>query len=140
MENKIKVIEVKPNTPPKVIEFEDTLENLQNEVEGIIDMIYIDAEVAIVLNDEGKIYNLPPNRPLKNERGEVVDVIVGNFLIVGARADSDSFSSLTDEEIKKYMEEFAEPINVENEDLYKPLTEPYIDIIPTEWVEWANEK
>lgn len=140
MQNKIKVIEVKPNTPPKVIEFEDTLENLQNEVEGIIDMIYIDDEVAIVLNDEGKIYNLPPNRPLKNERGEVVDVIVGNFLIVGARADSDSFSSLTDEEIKKYMEEFAEPINVENEDLYKPLTEPYIDIIPTEWVEWANEK
>lgn len=140
MQNKIKVIEVKPNTPPKVIEFEDTLENLQNEVEGIIDMIYIDDEVAIVLNDEGKIYNLPPNRPLKNERGEVVDVIVGNFLIVGARADSDSFSSLTDEEIKKYMEEFAEPIEAENEDLYKPLTEPYIDIIPTEWAEWANEK
>ena len=140
MQNKIKVIEVKPNTPPKVIEFEDTLENLQNEVEGIIDMIYIDDEVAIVLNDEGKIYNLPPNRPLKNERGEVVDVIVGNFLIVGARADSDSFSSLTDEEIKKYMEEFAEPIEAENEDLYKPLTEPYIDIIPTEWIERANEK
>lgn len=127
----MKCIKVNAGERPQVVEIDDTLENLQNAVEGIIDEIYIDDEVAIILNDEGKILNLPINRALKNERGEVVDVICGNFLIVGAPADSDSFASLSDEQIEKYMAEYAEPL--EEVDAYEPLSQPFMRIVPFEW-------
>lgn len=61
-DNKIKVLLVKPNKYPKVIEIEDTLEAMQNIVGGRITPFYLDDNAIIICNVEGKINGLPLNR------------------------------------------------------------------------------
>ena len=60
-------------------------------------------------NDEGKILGMPLNRALYDLRDEIYDIIAGDFFICRAPADSDTFTSLTDEQIDNYMERFRYP-------------------------------
>lgn len=43
-------------------EFVDILENLQGYVGGYIDVVRLNDEIDLVINDEGKIHDLPTNR------------------------------------------------------------------------------
>ena len=43
-------------------EFVDTLEYLQGYVGGYIDVVRLNDEIDLVINDEGKIHDLPTNR------------------------------------------------------------------------------
>ena len=104
----MKVIKVKPAIEPEVKEIECELETLQAEVEGYIQCIYpFDEPVGIICNDEGKLIGLPLNRSLRDEDGEIIDIIAGNFLVVGL--SEDNFCSLTDKQISKYMQLFRMP-------------------------------
>ena len=49
--------------------------------------------VGLVCNDEGKLIGLELNRGLRDEHGEIYDVMAGTFLVVGL--SEDSFTSLT---------------------------------------------
>lgn len=85
-----------------------TLKSLQKEVGGLIDATYpFEDRVAIVLNDQGKLNGLMPNRGLYNNDGNLYDIIVGTFLVVGLTEES--FCSLDEEMAAKYMEKYKTP-------------------------------
>ena len=60
-----------------------------------------------MLNDEGKLNGLMPNRGLYNNEGNLYDIIAGTFLIVGLAEES--FCSLSEEMAAKYMEKYKVP-------------------------------
>ena len=107
----MKVLIVEPLTVPYVKEIDGSLESMQKIVGGLIQAIYPfdDPEVALVCNDEGKISGLPFNRALRDDAGEIYDVIAGTFFLCQAPADSESFESLNDEQIKQYKEKYRYP-------------------------------
>ncbi|MCI9354337.1 MAG: DUF3846 domain-containing protein [Firmicutes bacterium] len=101
-ENEIRVLKVEPHEHPKECILENTLEALQEAVDGYIDIIGLEDDICILLNDEGKLIGLEGNRSLGD------DILVGNFYICGSDAEG-NLTSLTDEEIKFYTEMFYEP-------------------------------
>ena len=50
---------------------------------------------------------LPLNRALRDDTGEIYDIITGNFLITGL--DEENFSDLSPELMEKYKEQFLSP-------------------------------
>lgn len=104
----MKVLRVEQYKPPFVKEIDPGLESLQSEVDGWIEAIYpFEDDVALICNEEGKINGLELNRALRDENGEVYDVIAGPFLIVGC--GEEDFDSLSDDMIEKYRDIFAQP-------------------------------
>jgi len=63
--------------------------------------------VALVCNDEGKLIGLDLNRGLRDENGEIYDIVAGTFLVVGL--GEEDFASLSPELIQKYTEQFKTP-------------------------------
>ena len=59
------------------------------------------------LNDEGKLIGLDLNRGLRDENGEIYDIVAGTFLVVGL--GEEDFASLSPELIQKYTEQFKTP-------------------------------
>ena len=78
-------------------EFVDTLEYLQEYVGGYIDVVRLNDEIDLVINDEGKIHDLPTNRACIGDNGGVYDFICGNILCVRHR--DDEFDSILESEI-----------------------------------------
>lgn len=104
----MKVLRVEPYKPPYETEIDSGLKSLQSEVGGWIQAVYpFEDPVAIICNEEGKINGMELNRALRDENGEVYDVIAGPFLIVGL--GEENFTSLSDGLIDKYKEVFAQP-------------------------------
>ena len=62
---------------------------------------------ALVCNDEGKLIGLDLNRGLRDENGEIYDIVAGTFLVVGL--GEENFASLSPELIQKYTEQFKTP-------------------------------
>ncbi|GHU78177.1 hypothetical protein AGMMS49992_28160 [Clostridia bacterium] len=50
---------------------------------------------------------MPPNRALYDEKGEVYDIIVGNFIIAGL-SDED-FTDIQEENIEKFLNMYMYP-------------------------------
>lgn len=111
MENEKKtmtVLVVAPGEVPQAKEIATGLESLQSEVGGYIEAVYpFEEPVAIVCNEEGKLTGLPLNRALRDETGEVYDILAGTFLIVGL--GEDNFTGLSEEQIKQFSEKFKYP-------------------------------
>ena len=107
----MRILVVEPGKKPEVREINGSLESLQKIVGGTIQAIYPwEDSVALVCNDEGKLLGLPLNRALIDEvSGQIWDVVAGTFFLCGLPAGSDSFGSLTDEQIQKYQTLFACP-------------------------------
>ena len=104
----ITAILVNPGEEPVVKEVLDDLEALQKEVGGHIEATYpFEDPVGIIMNEEGKIMDLPLNRALYTEDGEIYDIIAGGFLIVGL--GEYNFVSLTEAQIEKYRKVFERP-------------------------------
>ena len=105
---KMTVLVVEPMKEPYVKEIDPGLHALQAEVGGDIAASYpFDDPVGLVLNDEGKLIGLDLNRSLRDEHGEIYDIVAGTFLVVGL--GEESFSSLPPELAQKYMEHFKQP-------------------------------
>ena len=68
MSDKIKVLVVEPTKPCEVREIPDTLEAMQQIVGGCIESVSFERE-AIICNENGKLLDLPFNRPLLDESG-----------------------------------------------------------------------
>ena len=104
----MKVLVVDVGRQPMVKEIEGSLRYMQEIVGGYIQPVYPwREEVALVCNEEGKINGLALNRPLLDDRGQLVDIIAGTFFICSAPIDSESFQSLTDEQIERYSRLFS---------------------------------
>ena len=105
---KLTVLVVEPMKEPYVKEIAPGLHALQAEVGGDIAASYpFDDPVGLVLNDEGKLIGLDLNRSLRDEHGEIYDIVAGTFLMVGL--GSESFASLPPDMIQKYTEQFKRP-------------------------------
>ena len=106
----MRVIVVEPKKKPMVQDIGSDLESMQKIVGGSIEAVYPFADsVALICNEEGKLLNLPLNRALRDDDGEVYDIISGTFFLCAAPPDSEHFESLTDQQVKTYMERFAMP-------------------------------
>ena len=104
----ITVLLVEPNQHPRAVELGTELEDLQNAVGGYIEAVYpFDEPVALIVNEEGKLDGLPLNRALRDDDGEIYDIIAGPFLVVGLTEDD--FGSLTPEQIKSFEEKYHSP-------------------------------
>lgn len=110
----MKTVVVEPHRAAYEKEIGSDLESLQHEVGGLIQALYpFEDDVALICNDEGKLHNLPPNRFLYDEEGNVYDLIAGTFLVVGLTEDD--FGSLTEKQIETYLEMYPEPSDTEQE-------------------------
>ena len=104
----MKILVIKPYQKPEIVEIDHTLEAMQAVVGGYIQAVYpFEDEVALVVNEEGKICGLPMNRFLFDDDGNLIDIIVGTFFICGSPSDSDSFTDIPDELINKYTNRFC---------------------------------
>lgn len=104
----MQVVVVEPKKKPVVQDIGSDLESMQKIVGGSIQAVYpFEDPVALIANEEGKLLNLPLNRALRNDAGEVYDIISGTFFVCAAPPDSDRFEGLSDQQVKMYMEQFA---------------------------------
>lgn len=111
------------------MELENGLESMQRTVGGLIQAVYEPGgrNAALICNDEGKLLDLPLNRALRDEGGKIYDVIAGTFFICGAPPDSESFTSLTDEQAAYWLERFRKPelfASVNGQIICVPVEEP----------------
>ena len=106
----MKILVIKPMQTPKVKEIESSLESMQKEVGGYIQAIYpFEDSVALICNEEGKLLGLPLNRALRDESGEIYDIVCGTFFLCSAPPDEENFSSLSDEQIEYYTKLYQHP-------------------------------
>ena len=106
----MRVIVVEPKKKPVVQDIGSDLESMQKTVGGSIEAVYpFDEPVALIANEEGKLLNLPLNRALRDDEGNVYDIISGTFFLCAAPPDSNHFAGLTDQQVKMYMERFSLP-------------------------------
>jgi len=104
----ITVLVVEPGKEPYAKEIDSGLESLQHEVGGDIQAVYPFAEpVAIICNDEGKVMGMPLNRALRDDDGDIYDIVAGTFMVVGLT--DDSFGSLTPELMQHFADHFKTP-------------------------------
>lgn len=106
--DKIKVVLLEPGKTARTAEIGTELEDLQNAVGGNIEpAYYFDEPVCFVVNDEGKINGMPLNRAVYDNDGKMIDIIAGTAFICDC--STECFKSLSDEQIKKYTEQFKLP-------------------------------
>ena len=107
----MRILVIEPERRPEVKEIDGTLKSMQEIVGGLIQSIplYGDPATVLVCNDEGKILNLPANRGLRDEDGQIYDIVCGTFFICGAPVGCDHFTSLTTEQIERYQKRFYTP-------------------------------
>lgn len=110
MNEKITVLLVEPGKYPKPIEIEDTLEAMQEVVDGDIEeYMPFDDEVAIICNEEGKMNGSELNRAVYSKDKQILDVIAGKFFVAYAPFESESFLSMPKDLMKKYEDKFKYP-------------------------------
>ena len=106
----MKVLMIEPGKKPRKTEIDGSLAGMQKVVGGYIQAIYpFENPVALICNEEGKLLELPFNRALRDEDGDIYDIVSGTFFLCGAPPDSDSFEDLSDEMMEKYTQRFCYP-------------------------------
>ena len=113
----INVIYVEPGRKAHIVEMEDSLGTMQSLVGGMIEeyMPFYDENdprvenVAIVCDDEGKMKHAELNRAIRDNDGNIQDVIAGPFFICYAPIESENFESLPKDLQEKFIEKFKDP-------------------------------
>ena len=107
-EEKIKALMIEPRKRPCVVELGNDLDSLQKAVslgadyQGLIEFVYLEDNVSILCNEEGKLIGLEPNRRLGK------DILVGVFYVV-AEDEEGNLVSLTTAQQSKYEKQFWNP-------------------------------
>ena len=117
--DKIKILKVEPGKPPCVKEIANDFKASQAEVEGDIECVGFGDGCVAVINAEGKLNGMQPNR----RNGD--DIICGPFFICGDTPDGD-FISLTEQQIEEYTRRFGE---IEQFTGQEPELEPHMTIL-----------
>lgn len=104
----MKILLIEPGKQPVLKEIDGSLKSMQEVVGGTIQALYpFEEPVALICNDEGKLLGLPLNRALRDETGQIYDIIAGTFFLCGAPENSDSFADITSEEMRLFQKLFA---------------------------------
>lgn len=105
---KMDVLLVKPGMYPQPVQIGCELEDMQQVIGGEIQDSYpFDDQVAIISDLEGKNKGKELNRGLRLENGDIYDIIVGDFLVVGLTEED--FGSLSPELMEKFEKQFHQP-------------------------------
>ena len=99
----MKILIVEPGHKPRPAEIDGTVEAMREIVGGKIQAMYPSEDIALVFNNDPDMPLPPQNRGVRN------DIIRGVFFLCGAPEDGNYFISLTDEQLRHYMEVFALP-------------------------------
>jgi len=97
----IRVLVLPVGKPPEVREIDNGLEAMQAIVGGYIETVSLDGSVAAVVNEDGPRLHLPNNRIVGHS------VVVGQVFVVRFN-DEGEFVSLTDEDVARWSEKFAD--------------------------------
>ena len=113
--SKITVLKVEPHCQPEVVTLQNDLRSLQEAVSvdapyvGLIEIVNMDAKTCLVMNEEGKLLGLAPNRRLG------YDILCGVFYVVG-QDEEGNLTSLSPVAIEKYQTVFATPDVIDAEE------------------------
>jgi hypothetical protein len=119
-EKTIKAIKVEPNKRPCVIDLNTALDSLQKAVsigapeQGLIEFVYLEDNVSILCNEEGKLIGLEPNRRLGN------DILCGVFYVVAENEDGE-LMSLTPAQKVHYTQMFWDPDVIGNDEVSRTI-------------------
>lgn len=126
----ITILYIEAGKYPEVKTIPHTLENLQAQVCGTIQIVYPwqSMDACLVCHDEGKLIGLPLNRAVE----EIDDAIAGNFFICGLceTEEGGDICGLTPEQIKFFEEKYHFPelfIRSPNGTLVRPCTPAQYD-------------
>lgn len=107
-ENTMEVLLVKPGQYAEMTTIEAGLSSMQEIVGGDIQAAYFfDEPVAVVCNEEGKMNGSELNRAVKDDNGNIIDIVAGTFFVCGL-GDED-FISLQPEYREKFEKMFKKP-------------------------------
>ena len=110
-ENLCRILYIEPHRAPYESEIMDELSSLQRAVGGHIEFTYpFDDNAIICGNEEAKLEGLEGNRRVYGS------VYCGNLFIIGDDQEGGCMS-LTDEQIQKYGEMFAQPEDISQEEV-----------------------
>ena len=124
-ETKIKVLKIEPGMHPCVVELGNDLDSLQKAVsigapeQGLIEFVYLGDNVSLMLNEEGKLIGLAPNRRL----GE--DILCGVFYVVAENEDGE-IMSLTPAQKEHYSQMFWDPDVIGNDEVSRTIFMSFI--------------
>lgn len=112
-ENTMKVVMVEPGKPAYITEIGSDLDSMQKAVQGYIEPIYWLDDAIIVGNEEAKLMGMDGNRRFGSQ------IIAGPFFICGEceTEDGADFCSLPDDLCDKYVQQFAVPESITQEEV-----------------------
>ena len=104
----MRIVKVEPGRAPYEKEIENNLKSIQAEVGvGLFQPLYLGAGIVLCCNEEGKLRNLPWNRALRDEAGQIYDIVAGTCFLCAAPPGEDSFAGLTDAQLDAFSRRFA---------------------------------
>ena len=112
----IQSLMIAPNAHPQPVILSNDLDSLQKAVsigvpeQGLIEFVYLEDNVSILCNEEGKLIGLEPNRRLGK------DILCGVFYIV-AEDKEGNLVSLTPAQMDKYSAVFGHPDVIEESEV-----------------------
>jgi hypothetical protein len=109
-EDMIKVVYKEPGRPAFDTEIPNHYKELSKAVKGLLETVYNGDNTLIVCNEEGKLIGMKGNIHLDNG----TSIIAGPFFVCGD--DGEDFRSLTEEEMEKYLNKYAEPEEISDEE------------------------
>ena len=109
-EDMIKVVYKEPGRPAFETEIPNHYKDLSNAVKGLLETVYNGDDTIIVCNEEGKLIGMKGNIHLDNG----TSIIAGPFFVCGD--DGEDFRSLTENEVEKYLNKYAEPEEISDEE------------------------
>lgn len=121
----MRILIIEPQKVPYEAEIIKDLDSMQKIVGGLIQAVDLDENTSLVCNEEGKLIGLEGNR------GVGRDIIAGTFFLCGFNEEGE-FTSLNDQQIKKYSGRFKEP---EQYGFYDVKEVETIEVIP-----WDEEE
>ena len=98
----MRVVYLKVGRPPVVKDIDGSLESMQKLVGGYIQSVPLSYNTALVCDEDGRMKGRPVNRVAFTDDGKEIDLIRGDFFIVGT--GSEDFVSLTDEQAVEYID------------------------------------
>ena len=100
MKENLRILMVEPRKAPYEASVPHELSAIQQTVGGLIEVVRNGDGTLLVCNEEGKLLGMEGNRRIPG------DVLAGPFFVVGDAGET--FRSLTEEELERYRERFAE--------------------------------